>query len=74
MKQKRELQKKKEDEDKQKEEQSEKTEAEKNSINVNTIITLNRAVLNGEISRDVAVNILSDVMKRGVEEANHHIN
>ena len=61
-------------EDKQKEEQSEKTEAEKNSINVNTIITLNRAVLNGEISRDVAVNILSDVMKRGVEEANHHIN
>jgi len=61
-------------EDKQMEEQAEKTEAEKNSINVNTIITLNGAVKNGEISRDVAISILSDVMECDLEDAKKYIN
>jgi HK97 family phage portal protein len=61
-------------EDKQMEEQAEKTEAEKNSINVNTIITLNGAVKNGEISREVAISILSDVMECDLEDAKKYIN
>jgi hypothetical protein len=61
-------------EDKQMEEQANKTEAEKNSINVNTIITLNGAVKNGEISREVAISILSDVMECDLEDAKKYIN
>ena len=61
-------------EDKQMEEQADKTEAETNSININTIILLNGAVGRGEISRDVAINILSGVMECDVEDAKKYIN
>lgn len=61
-------------EDKQMQEQVNKTTAEKNNINTNTIITLNSAVKNGEISRDVAINILSDIMMCGVDDAKKYIN
>ena len=61
-------------EDKQMEEQAEKTEAETNSININTIILLNGAVGRGEISRDVAINILSGVMECDIEDAKKYIN
>jgi HK97 family phage portal protein len=60
--------------DKQMEEQADKTEAETNSININTIILLNGAVGRGEISRDVAINILSGVMECDVEDAKKYIN